>query len=118
MLLQPVLGDIFSDLPEISSFTFSESAHYKTATAQTPYQHFLRRPPPFNESSQEARAAAAEAFMRSCRDDERKKILHGQCLLNGVEKVLSVNACLHCLTDCDSTLSVCLSVGWHLVCLS
>lgn len=118
MLLQPVLGDIFSDLPEISSFTFSESAHYKTDTAQTPYQHFLRRPPPFNESSQEARAAAAEAFMRSCCDDERKKILHGQCLLNGVEKVLSVNACLHCLTDCDTTLSVCLSVGWHLVCLS
>lgn len=107
MLLQPVLGDIFSDLPEISSFTFSESAHYKTATAQTPYQHFLRRPPPFNESSQEARAAAAEAFMTSCRDAERRKIHHGQCSVNGVEKVTWFIARLHCLTDCDSILSDC-----------
>lgn len=88
--MQPVLGDMLPDLPEVSSFNFSERAQYRTAP-QTPFQQFLRRPPPFHESSQEARAAAADRFMQGCREAWKKKICEGRFAFGGVEKVMSYN---------------------------
>ena len=84
--MQPVLGDILSDLPEISSFTMAESADYRTEP-QTPFQHFLRRSPPDFESPLKIRAATADGFMKSCQDIQRKKITQARRDHDGVQQV-------------------------------
>lgn len=84
--MQPVLGDMLSDLPEISSFTLSERVCYKSAS-KTPYQHFLRRQPRGYESSMEARAAAADKAMQRCHDMQRSKLSAGRHSFGGVEQV-------------------------------
>lgn len=86
VLLQPVLGDMLSDLPEISSFCLSERACYKS-DPQTPYQHFLRRQPRGYESSMEARAAAADKAMQGCHDTQRSKLSVGRHSFGGIEQV-------------------------------
>ncbi len=86
LLLQPVLGDMLSDLPEISSFTLSERARYKS-DPQTPYQHFLRRQPRGYESSMEARAAAADKAMQRCHEMQRRKLSVGRHTFGSIEQV-------------------------------
>ena len=86
MLLQPVLGDMLSDLPDISSSTLSERARYKS-DPQTPYQHFLRRQPRGYESSMEARAVAADKAMQRCHDMQRSKLCVGRHSFGGIEQV-------------------------------
>ena len=83
--MQPVIGDILSDLPEISSFTMTENADYKTEP-QTPYQHFLRRSPPDHEESQDKRAEAADKFMKSSHDAKRMNIYKALHADDGVQK--------------------------------
>lgn len=87
--MQPLLGDILSDLPEISSFTMTENGNYKTEP-QTPYQHFLRRSPPDREVSQEKRAEAADEFMKSSHDALRKRISKALCANDGIQKVSTI----------------------------
>ncbi len=84
--MQPVLGDMLSDLPEISSFTLSERACYKS-DPKTPYQHFLRRQPRGYESSMEARAAAADKAMQRCHEMQRGKLSAGRHIFGGIEQV-------------------------------
>ncbi len=86
LLLQPMLGDMLSDLPEISSFTLSERARYKS-DPQTPYQHFLRRQPRGYESSMEARVAAADKTMQRCHEMQRRKLCVGRHTFGGIEQV-------------------------------
>ncbi len=84
--MQPALGDMLSDLPEISSFTLSERACYKS-DPKTPYQHFLRRQPRGYESSTEARAAAADKAMQRCHEMQRGKLSAGRHIFGGIEQV-------------------------------
>ena len=84
--MQPVLGDMLTDLPEISSFSMAENADYKT-DPQTPFQQFLRRSPPWYEPSREVRAKAADKFMESRHEDQRRKIARILRSDDGVRKV-------------------------------
>lgn len=86
MCMQPVLGDMLTDLPEISSFTMAENAEYKTLP-QTPFQQFLRRSPQQYESPQKVRAAKADKLIRSCREVQRQMIAQTQRSADGVEQV-------------------------------
>ena len=81
-----MIGDALSDLPEVSSFSFAESLDY-ISPPQTPFQHFMRRPPPFHESSQACRAAAADRAMQISQQAERSKVCEGCKLLGGTEQV-------------------------------
>lgn len=84
--MQPLLGDMLSDLPEISSFTMTENAQYKSEP-RTPFQQFLRRSPPHSEASQRHRAEAADEFMKSSHDAERHKILQAWRARDGLQNV-------------------------------
>ncbi|KAA6418346.1 MAG: hypothetical protein FRX49_11711, partial [Trebouxia sp. A1-2] len=88
----PVLGDMLSDLPDISSSTLSERARYKS-DPQTPYQHFLRRQPRGYESSMEARAVAADKAMQRCHDMQRSKLCVGRHSFGGIEQIGAKFAC-------------------------
>jgi hypothetical protein len=61
-LAQTFMGDVFSDLPPVHNFTTAEAAHYASGP-RTPYQLWLRRPPPSWQASAEQRAAAADKAM-------------------------------------------------------
>ena len=95
LLLQPVLGDMLSDLPDISSFTLSERACY-TSDPQTPYQHFLRRQPRGYESSMEARATAADKAMQRCHEMQRRQLCLGRHTFGGIEQVSKLFLHLTC----------------------
>lgn len=84
--MQPLIGDILSDLPEISSFTMTENANYKTEP-QTPYQQLVRRSPPDCEQSQGRRAEAADGFMKCSHDAKRKQISNALRAADGIQKV-------------------------------
>lgn len=84
--MQPLIGDMLSDLPEISSFTMTENAQYKSEP-QTPFQQFLRRSPPVGQESQKDRAEVADGFMKSRHDAERKKVLQAWRAQGGVQNV-------------------------------
>lgn len=61
-LVQTLLGDVLSDLPEISNFCSAEWSEY-ASEPKTPMQLWLRRPPPAGSPSAAERAAAADAYM-------------------------------------------------------
>ncbi|DBA74077.1 TPA: hypothetical protein ACH3X1_010890 [Trebouxia sp. C0004] len=107
----PVLGDMLTDLPKISSFTLSERARYKWGP-QTPYQHFLRRQPHGYESSMEARAAAADKAMQRCHEMQRRKLSLGRHSFASVEQIGAKFACRRMRSDhhqatWDSMLAAC-----------
>ena len=86
MCLQVVMGDILSDLPAVSNFTFAESAKYANE-AQTPLQLWLQRDPPSYQASRETRGQRADAFMREGHAAMEKKVRKGEHDVAGIEKV-------------------------------
>ena len=86
--MQPKLGDMLSDLTEITSFTMAEGADYKTEP-QTPYQQFLRRDPPEYEYPREVRAAAAAKWMKASHNAQRRLLAQAGHAQSGAEKVRS-----------------------------
>ena len=57
------MGDILSDLPNVTSFGIAEARHYQKGGPKTPLQLWLRRDPPAWQASREQRARAADAAM-------------------------------------------------------
>lgn len=80
------MGDILSDLPKVSNFTFAESAEY-ASQAQAPLQLWFQRDPPSWQASRESRGQRADAFMREGHAALEKKIRKGEHDFQGVEKV-------------------------------
>ncbi|KAL3146940.1 hypothetical protein ABBQ38_014910 [Trebouxia sp. C0009 RCD-2024] len=106
-----VMGDIFSDLPKVSNFTFAESAEY-ASPAQTPLQLWFQRDPPSWQASRESRGQRADAFMREGHAALEKKIRKGEHDFRGVETVGSRFACSsnnrgHCAFSWNRVLSDC-----------
>ena len=66
--MQTFLGDILSDLPEVSTFSTADRTMYATEP-QTPMQLYLRRDPPSWAASREHRARLAAAMMADTRED-------------------------------------------------
>lgn len=66
--MQTFLGDVLSDLPEVSTFSTADRTMYATEP-QTPMQLYLRRDPPSWAASREHRARLAAAMMADTRDD-------------------------------------------------
>ncbi len=66
--MQTFLGDIFSDLPEVSTFSTADRTMY-AAEPQTPMQLYLRRDAPSWAASREHRARQAAAMMADTRED-------------------------------------------------
>ena len=56
------MGDILSDLPPVTNFTFAERAEYGSKP-QTPSQLWLQRDPPSWQATRESRAERADAFL-------------------------------------------------------
>lgn len=92
-MVQPVLGDLYSDLPSRTSFNMAERVHYGSE-AQTPFQHFLRREPPFHESCRQARAQLADKAMQASHELQRKKINQLRHTCGGVEKASMPDPCV------------------------
>ena len=84
--LQVVMGDILSDLPRVSNFTFAESAEY-ASQAQTPLQLWFQRDPPSWQASRASRGQRADAFMREGHAALEKKIRKGEHDFRGIETV-------------------------------
>lgn len=86
--VQSRLGDMLGDLPDISSFTYTERASYKY-NPQTPYQLFLRREPELHQRSAAERARAADSHMVQCKEQEHKALISVQKAsdFTGVEEV-------------------------------
>ncbi|BDA50272.1 probable DNA (cytosine-5)-methyltransferase 3 [Coccomyxa sp. Obi] len=66
------LGDIFSDLPEITNFTTAEAANY-ASSPKTPYQLWMRRDPPDWQAIPAKRAEAADEAMAPSHADQNDK---------------------------------------------
>ena len=67
-MLQTFLGDIFSDLPEVSNFTISDRTSYESGP-KTPMQQYLRRDPPEWAAGRYTRAENAVHSMASTQED-------------------------------------------------
>ena len=67
-LMQTFLGDVLSDLPEVSTFSTADRTMYATEP-QTPMQLYLRRNPLSWAASREHRARLAAAMMADTRED-------------------------------------------------
>lgn len=80
------MGDILSDLPVVSNFTFAECAEY-AGEAQTPLQLWLQRDPPSYQASRETRGQRADAFMREGHAAMEKKVRKEEHDVAGIEKV-------------------------------
>ena len=66
--MQTFLGDVLSDLPQVSTFSTADRTMYATEP-QTPMQLYLRRNPPSWAASREHRARLAAAAMADTRED-------------------------------------------------
>lgn len=80
------MGDILSDLPKVSNFTFAEAGQY-ASEAQTPLQLWLQRDPPSYQASRESRGLRADAFMQEGHAAIEKKIRKGEHDVGGIEQV-------------------------------
>ena len=72
-MLQTFLGDIFTDLPEVTNFTFADRTNYECGP-KTPMQHFLRRDPPEWAADRHTRAESAVESMASTQEDMAFKL--------------------------------------------
>ncbi len=94
-VVQTFLGDIFSDLPEVSNFATSDRATYKT-DPNTPLQHYLRRNPPEWAADRYTRAENAVLSMASTQEDMAFKL---KCQAHLIDAPLAVSFAMlrrHC----------------------
>ena len=75
------MGDILSDLPPVTNFTFAERAQY-ASKPQTPLQLWFQRDPPSWQATREERAQRADAFMQGTHQMLERKVTE-----DDVEKV-------------------------------
>ena len=80
------MGDILSDLPPVTNFTFAESAQY-ASEANTPLQLWAQRDPPSWQAGRESRAQRADEFMQEGHAALEAKIRQGEHNFDGIEKV-------------------------------
>jgi len=100
-VVQTFLGDIFSDLPEVSNFATSDRATYKT-DPKTPLQHYLRRDPPEWAADRYTRAENAVLSMASTQEDMAFKL---KCQAHLIDAPLAVSSAMlrrHCFCNPQS----------------
>ncbi len=105
VLLQVFMGDVLSDLPEISNYTTAEAAQY-ASDPKTPYQMWLRRQPPAYQAQAKERARRADeamAAMHAAQNDKRKTL---RILPKGTEAVRTTPSNLMCCRILASTLFI------------
>lgn len=80
-VLQTFLGDILSDLPDVSNFTVSDRSNYESGP-MTPMQHYLRRDPPGWAANKYERAENAVLAMASTQEEMAFKMKSLTHLMN------------------------------------
>ena len=90
-LPQTFLGDIFSDLPEVSNFTISDRTSYESGP-KTPMQQYLRRDPPEWGAGRYTRAENAVRSMASTQEDMAFRL---KSLTHLPHPALAVGSLLH-----------------------
>ena len=79
------MGDILSDLPAVTNFTFAESADY-ASEARTPLQLWAQRDPPSWQADRASRGRRADEFMQQGHAALQAKIRKGEDTYDGLEK--------------------------------
>lgn len=88
-MLQTFLGDIFSDLPEVSNFAASDRGTYESSP-KTPMQLYLRRDPPEWAAGRYTRAENAVRSMASTQEDMAFRL---KSLTHLIHPALAVGFC-------------------------
>ena len=97
-VLQTFLGDILSDLPDVSNFAVSDRSAYES-DPMTPMQHYLRRDPPEWAGDRYTRAERAVNAMASTQEDMAFRIKSLAHLTNpplAVGPLTRLNAAFSC----------------------
>ena len=113
-MLQTFLGDIFSDLPEVSNFASSDRGTYESKP-KTPMQLYLRRDPPEWAADRYTRAENAVQSMASTQEDMAFRL---KSLTHLIDPALAVGSCSSSSLSLSITLAAHIDKVWLLLLLA